>query len=211
MDEQARLDGSVAHPPLLRHGNPDDGSVADRPHVTVELLRVQPVVGEVIRRPIFLLFVAFPLQPDPSHQHQFALVPDHRRAVGVEHVIVCRIHETPRRLTFDVRREAVHETTRHVPLNIARLARLVQVIASHRVLVTQALFRFDRLVKRLVVDLRLEDATPVWHLGVVRSAGVCVDGSVRVGCDEVDEENEHADSDEQQQAMPLCSDGGRQS
>ena len=88
-------------------------------YAPVELLRVQPVVGEVVRRPVLLLLVAFPLQPDPSHQHQFALVPDHRRAVGVKHVVVRRIDEPPRRLALHVRREAVHETTRHVPVDIA--------------------------------------------------------------------------------------------
>ena len=52
-----RLDGSVADPPLLRRRDADDAAGTGRAHVPVEALRVQPVVGEVVRRPVVLRLV----------------------------------------------------------------------------------------------------------------------------------------------------------
>ena len=103
VDDEARLDGSVSHPPLLRQRDADDGAVADRPHVAVELLRVQPIVGEVIGRPVFLLLVPFSLQPDARDQHELTLIPDDGRTVGVENVVMRRVDEASRRLPLHVR------------------------------------------------------------------------------------------------------------
>ena len=75
--EEARLDRPVAHPPLLRARDADDGAGSERAQVGVERLRVEPVVGEVVRRPVLVFLVTFSLQPDTCDEHQPAVVPAH--------------------------------------------------------------------------------------------------------------------------------------
>ena len=167
----------------------------------VEALVVQPVVGEVIRRPVVPRLVFLAIEPNPGDEHEFAVVPQDGGTVGEVYVVPDRIEEPQRGLLLDVRGEGVDETRANHLAHVSITSRFGEHVTAKVEVDTESLDGVDRSIigtSRLVEVNLVKDSSN----GVVLDRHESVDDFRLAG--HVHEADEESEGKEEEDATNSC-------